>query len=191
MHKQDSSPSDPIRLDEKEIAMSHRIYWLLPNLDSARKTMNDLLVAQIGVGNMHFLARDDVDMTGLHAANLLQSSDVIRSAQAGLVIGTGTGVLVGLLIAYFFPIVGDSPQWGIAAVLTIVGGLFGAWSSSMIGIGIPSVRLKRFEGAIEQGQILLMLDVPRGRVNEIERRLEVSHPEARLQGVEPGMPAFP
>ena len=69
--------------------MNHRIYWLLPNLDSARKTMDDLLVAQVGVGNMHFLARDDVDMTGLHAANLLQSSDLIRSAQAGLVIGTG------------------------------------------------------------------------------------------------------
>ena len=171
--------------------MNHRIYWLLPNLESARTTMDDLLVARIGVGNMHFLARDDVVMTGLHEANLLQSSDVIRSAQAGLAIGTGTGALVGLLVAYFYPIVGDSPQWGIAAVLTIVGGLFGAWSSSMIGIAIPSARLKRFEGAIKQGQFLLMLDVPRGRVAEIERRLEISHPEARLQGEEPGMPAFP
>lgn len=171
--------------------MSHRIYWLLPNLECARKTMNDLLLAQINVGHMHFLARDDISMTGLHEANLLQSSDVIRSAQAGLVIGTGTGALVGLLVAYFYPIIGDSPQWGIAAVLTILGALFGAWSSSMIGVSTPSARLKRFEGAIEQGQILLMLDIPRGRVQEIERLLEVADPEARLQGEEPGMPAFP
>ena len=171
--------------------MSTRIYWLLPNTDSARKTMDELLVAQISVGHIHFHAREDVDMSRLHAANILQTSDVIRSAQAGLVIGAGAGAVAGLLAAYFFPIVGDSPQWGIAALLAIIGAGFGAWSSSMIGISTPSVRLKRFEGAIEQGQILLMVDVPRGRVAEIEALLKASHPEARLEGHEPGIPAFP
>lgn len=153
--------------------------------------MNDLLLAQVTVSHMHFLARDDVDMTGLHAANVLQSSDVIRSAQAGLVIGIGVGAICGAVVAYFFPITGDSPQWGIAAVLAVAGGIFGAWSSSMIGISTPSARLRRFEGAIEQGQILLMVDVPRSRVQEIEAKLAVSHPEAHLEGEEPGIPAFP
>jgi hypothetical protein len=171
--------------------MKHRIYWLLPHLESARRTMDDLLLAQVGVGHMHFLARDDVDTTGLHAANVLQSSDVVRAAQAGLAIGGAVGAVVGVLVAYFVPIVGDSPQWGLAAVLAIAGAIFGAWASSMIGISAPSVRLKRFEGAIAQGQILLMVDVPRTRVEEIERRLRVSHPEARLEGEEPGIPAFP
>ena len=171
--------------------MIHRIYWLLPNLESARKTMDDLLLARVTYGHLHFLARDDIDLTGLHQANVLQSSDVVRSAQAGLVIGIATGAVAGLAIAYFIPIVGDSPQWGIAAVLAIVGGLFGAWSSSMIGISTPSARLRRFEGAIEQGQILLMVDVPRSRVQEIEKLLQATHPEADLKGEEPGIPAFP
>lgn len=171
--------------------MIRRIYWLLPNLASAKKTMDDLLLARISESHLHFLAREDIDLTGLHAANLLQSSDVVRSAQMGLVIGGATGALAGVIVAIFVPIVGDSPQWGIAAVLAIAGGIFGAWSASMIGISTPSVRLKRFEGAIEQGQILLMADVPKSRVAEIEKLLEGTHPEARFEGEEPNIPAFP
>ena len=60
-----------------------------------------------------------------------------------------------------------------------------------VGVAIPSQRLERFERAIEAGQILLMIDVPRGRVDEIEARLQALHPEARLEGVEPNIPAFP
>ena len=171
--------------------MRRRVYWLLPDLASARRTMDDLLLARIGEWHMHFVAREDADMTGLHAANVLQTSDVIRSAQVGLVIGGAVGALLGVVAAVFFPIVGNEPQWGIAAVLAIVGGAFGAWSSSMIGVSTPSNRLKRFEPAIEAGQILLMVDVPRSRVDEIEKRLQTLHPEARLEGVEANIPAFP
>ncbi len=170
--------------------MSRRIYWLLPDLDSARKAMDDLLLAEISVGHLHFHARDDIDLSRLHAANVFQTSDLIRSAQAGLVIGAFAGGLLGLVVAYFFPIVGDTPQWGIAVVLSILGAGFGAWSSSMIGISTPSVRLKRFEGAIEQGQILLIADVPRARLAEIEALLKVKDPKAHFEGHE-RIPAFP
>ncbi len=61
----------------------------------------------------------------------------------------------------------------------------------MIGISIPSPRLQRFEGAIAQGQILLMVDLPRSRVRDIEALLRSAHPEARFEGEEPQVPAFP
>ncbi|HUG26644.1 DUF1269 domain-containing protein [Piscinibacter sp.] len=171
--------------------MRRRIYWLLPDLASARRTMDDLLLARITEPHIHFVAREGTDMTGLHEANILQTSDVVRAAQAGLVIGGCVGAVVGALAAIYFPIVGDSPQWGIAAVLAMFGAGFGAWSASMIGVSTPSDRLKRFTQAVEEGQILLMVDVPRSRVQEIEDRLHALHPEARLEGVEPDIPAFP
>jgi hypothetical protein len=37
----------------------------------------------------------------------------------------------------------------------------------MIGISTPNNRLKRFEPAIAQGQILLMVDVPHSRVDDV------------------------
>lgn len=171
--------------------MRRRIYWLLPDLDSARRTMDDLLLARIGEQHMHFVAREDVDLAGLHPANILQTSDVVRSAQLGLVVGGVGGAVLGVLAAIFFPIVGDQPQWGMVAVIAMLGGAFGAWSSSLIGVSTPSHRLKRFESAIEQGQVLLMVDVPRSRVDEIESRLQALHPEAHLEGVDPNIPAFP
>ena len=171
--------------------MRRRIYWLLPDLTSARRTMDDLLLARISEPHIHFIAREGADMSGLHAANLLQSSDVIRAAQAGLVIGGAVGAVLGVVAALFFPIVGTAPQWGMVAVLAIVGAGFGAWASSMIGVSTPSNRLKRFESAIENGQLLLMVDTPRSRVEEIESRLQALHPEAHLEGVEPNIPAFP
>ena len=171
--------------------MRIRIYWLLPDLASARRTMDDLLLARVSESHIHFVAREGIDMSGLHEANVLQTSDVIRAAQAGLVIGGAVGAVLGVVAALFFPIVGDSPQWGLAAALAILGAGFGAWASSMIGVSTPSSRLKRFEPSIEQGQILLMVDVPRSRVQEIESRLQRLHPEARLEGVEPDIPAFP
>jgi hypothetical protein len=153
--------------------------------------MDDLLLACVDVRHMHFVGREDQDMTGLHAANVLQTSDVVRSAQVGLILGAGLGGLLGALVAANYPIVGDQPQWGVAAVLAVVGALFGMWTSSMIGISTPSKRLQRFAAEIEKGKILLMVDVNIWRAEAIESRLRALHPEAQPEGSEPDIPAFP
>lgn len=171
--------------------MRRRLYWLLPDLASARRAMDGLLLARIAEPHIHFVAREGADMTGLHEANVLQTSDVVRAAEIGLVLGGAVGAVLGLAAAVSFPIVGDSPQWGMAGVLSVLGAGFGAWASSMIGISAPSHRLRRFREAIDGGQILLMVDVPRSRIKEIEARLQAQHPEARLEGMEPSVPAFP
>lgn len=171
--------------------MRRRIYWLLPDVQSARRTMNDLLLARIAEPQIHFVAREDVDTSGLHAANVLQTSDVVRAAQLGLVVGGGAGAVLGALVAVFFPVLGDAPEWGMVGVLAVLGGLFGVWASSMVGASAPSRRLQRFQAAIAQGQVLLMVDVPRSRIDEIEAMLERSHPEGHFEGVDPNIPAFP
>jgi hypothetical protein len=172
--------------------MRKRIYWLLPDLKSARITMDDLLLARIEARHIHFVAREGSDMRGLHAANVLQTSDVVRSAEIGLIVGAGVGGLLGALVAVFYPIVGDETQWGVVAPgLAIFGALFGTWASSMIGISLPSKRLKRFAAQIERGQVLLMVDTSMWRVETIEKRLQELHPEAHLEGTEPDIPAFP
>lgn len=170
--------------------MRRRIYWLLPDRASARTTMDDLLLARIEQRHIHFVANSDADMSGLHEATVLQTSDLIRSAQIGLIAGGCVGTVAGL-IAAIFPIVGEPPQWGLVAVLAVLGGAFGAWASSLIGISIPSKRLARFSEALGRGQWLLMVDVPNARLSEIEEMLRSRHPEGRFGGVETEIPAFP
>ena len=119
-------------------------------VDSAKDRNAQVLLARIAEQHIHFVGREDADLTGLHAANLLQTSDVVRSAQTGLVIGGVAGAVLGVVVGLFFPLFGTDPEWGMVAVLSILGAVFGAWASSMIGISTPSSRLKRFEPAIEE-----------------------------------------
>ncbi len=170
--------------------MRRRIYWLMPDLASARRTMDDLLLARVENRYIHFLAREDTDLSGLHEANLLQASDLVRSAQMGLVIGAAMGAAAGALVATW-SLAGDLSKPGTVAALAALGALFGAWAASMIGASTPSKRLRRFEPALQRGEILLMVDVPHLREVEIEQLLRLRHPEAKSEGVEPDIPAFP
>jgi hypothetical protein len=152
--------------------MRRRVYWLLPDLASARAAMDDLLLAGVELRQIHFVAGEDCDLTGLHPANVLQTTDVLRSAETGLVVGAAVGGMLGTVAAVSYPDAGEPPQWNLIPVLVVAGALFDAWTSSMIGISAPNKRLQRFAGEIEQGRILLMVDVPMRRVAEIEARLQ-------------------
>lgn len=170
--------------------MRKRIYWLLPDHASARQTMNDLLLARIDEGHIHFAARDGAETEGLHMASILQTSDLVEAAQSGALIGAGLGAVAGALAA--FTVVSAGPmQAGVVVLVAGIGAVLGTWSASMIGSSTPSRRLKRFETAMERGEYLLMVDVPRGRIQEIEAMLEARHPEGHFEGMEPNIPAFP
>ena len=170
--------------------MRRRIYWLLPDLVSARRTMNDLLLARIEHKHMHFLAREGMDLADLHEANVLQSSDLVGSAQLGLIIGAALGAAAGAALAVS-SLLDEASKPAIVGALAAAGAIFGAWTASMIGSSIPSRRLSRFNAALSRGEILLMADVPHRRVREIEDLLQAIHPEAHFEGQEPNVPAFP
>ncbi|MCL6471074.1 MAG: DUF1269 domain-containing protein, partial [Ralstonia sp.] len=92
--------------------MQHRLYFLMPDVSSARRVMNDLLLARITERHIHFVSKPGIDLTGLHEANILQTSDIVHATQNGLVIGGGAGVLAGI-VAALFPVIGEGPQWGM------------------------------------------------------------------------------
>jgi hypothetical protein len=170
--------------------MRQRIYWLLPDLASARQVMNDLLLARIENRHIHFMAREGTDMSGLHEANVLQTSDIVRSAQMGLMLGAAMGAAAGALVAAS-SLLGEASKPAVVAALAALGAAFGAWSACMFGASAPSRRLRRFDPALARGEILLMVDTPSRRITEIEAMLHDKHSEGRDEGREPNVPAFP
>ena len=51
---------------------------------------------------------------------------------------------------------------------TAVGGaVLGAWVASLVGASVPNSRIKHYQAHIDRGAILLMVDVPPSRVEEI------------------------
>ena len=170
--------------------MRRRIYFLLPSVDSARQTANDLLLARVEFRHMHVLAKRGTQLGELHEANTLQKSDLVHGAQIGLAVGGICGVIAGA-IAVFWPPEGVTLQLVTVLITALLGALLGAWISSIVGAGVPNSRLKAFADDIERGSILLMVDVEPSRVEEIRELVGRRHPEAAARGVEPTVPAFP
>ena len=170
--------------------MRRRLYFLLPDVTVANRVEKELLLAHIDDHHMHFLSSRNTDLGTLPKANVLQKSDILHAMFLGLIAGGITGALLGTVL-YFQPEI--TAHFGLAPVLllAIVGAVFGSWASGMIGISTPNCQLKSFHKKIEQGWILLMVDVPKDRVKEISAMIRKNHPGIHRQGIEAHLPAFP
>lgn len=170
--------------------MKRRLYFLLPDVASAERTVDDLLLARIDDRRLHVLARRDIDLGALRAANALQKTDLIHGAEIGMIVGGIGGLLVGLFVI-LTPPEGVQLQFIMVLIIAAVGAVFGAWASSLIGVSVPNSRLRQFYPDIEAGKVLLMVDVRPSRVDEIRELVLRRHPEAAGGMVEPTLPAFP
>ncbi len=169
-----------------------RLYFLIPDVGSAKTIVDELLLARVEERHMHIAAADHHALTEAHLpeAGLLQESDFVPAVERGVAIGGATGILAGIA-AVALPGVGLALGGGAILGIGLAGAGAGAWMSSMIGISAPSSRLKEFEDAIEKGSLLMMVDVPKTRVDEITDLVKKHHPEAEIEGTEPVIPAFP
>jgi hypothetical protein len=170
--------------------MRRRLYFLLPDLSSAIQTANDLLLARVEDGHMHFLARRGMSLGKLRECNYLQKSDAVHGAELGFALGGVGGFLIGIYI-YLTPPAGVELQLVTVLIGTVIGAMFGAWAASLVAMSVPNSRLRAFQKEIEAGKILLMVDIPPSRIEEIQELVHRRHPEATAHGIEPTLPAFP
>jgi len=167
-----------------------RLYFLLPSIDSAKAIVDELLLARVEERHIHIAATDHHALSDAHLpeANLLQESDFVPAVERGLAIGGATGIVAGIAA---ITLGGIALAGGAILGVGLAGAGLGAWIAGMIGISAPSSRLKEFERAIAQGNLMMMVDVPKNRVSEISDLVKSHHPEAEIEGTEPVIPAFP
>ena len=167
-----------------------RLYFMLPDLDTTKIVVDELLLKRIDEHHIHVVAKEGTPMGDLPEANLLQKSDFIPAMERGLAVGGITGILAGIA-AVTFPPAGLILGGGAILGPSLAGAGIGAWISGMIGMDVPNSQIEKFEGAIEKGEVLMMVDIPKERVDEIEALVQQHHPEADVGGTEPHIPAFP
>ncbi|HSG10281.1 MAG TPA: DUF1269 domain-containing protein [Gammaproteobacteria bacterium] len=169
-----------------------RLYFLIPDVESAKVIVDELLLARIEARHIHIAGSDHHVLTeaNLPEANLLQESDFVPAVERGLAIGGATGILAGIA-AVAIPGAGLALGGGAILGIGLAGAGVGAWISGMIGVSVPSSRLTEFEDSIKQGKLLMMVDVPKARVDDITDLVKLHHPEALVEGTEPVIPAFP
>ena len=171
--------------------MRHRLYYLLPDIDSARQALDEMLLRRIEVRHLHFMSTTSELPGDLPEASFLHKTDVVHGGENGMIMGAGLGLALGVLIVFYFPMADNSAKAGIVLLASLVGVLFGGWAASMVAAAIPNTRLQAFYPELEKGRILLIADIPAGRIKEIEQMMAERHPEMRFGGEASHIPVFP
>lgn len=167
-----------------------RIYFLVPDVPLAKRIVDELLLARIGERHLHVLAKRGTPLEDLPEASLLQKSDFVPAVQRGLALGGAAGILAGL-VAVALPATPLVIAGGVLLATSLAGAGVGAWLGGMVGMNVGNTRIQQFAESIEQGSLLVMADVPRDRVEEIEERVRAHLPGVEIGGTEPRIPAFP
>lgn len=170
--------------------MKRRLYFILPDINTARQVHNELLLAKIPEKDMHVISSNEGKLGDLPRANLLQKSDVIHAIQTGIPVGGIVGIIMGALaIASNWVLPGHE---GMVLMATVIAGVVvGTWSSTMIAVDVPNSRHKSFEQDLERGKLLYIVDVPVRAVDDVTEMVAAHHPDADMRGIEPNIPVFP
>lgn len=167
-----------------------RIYFLVPDITTTKKIVDDLLLERIEEKHIHVIAKRGTPLEDLPEANLLQKSDFVPAVEQGVALGGATGLLAGL-VAVALPPASTVIAGGVLLATTLAGAGVGSWLGGMVGMSVGNRRTKEFEDEIEAGKLLVLADVPADRVNEIEDRVKQHLPQVEVEQTEPRVPAFP
>ncbi len=162
-----------------------RIYFLSPNIAITHLIVDELHAEGIKDHHIHILAKRDTPLEGLHEAGLTIKTDFIPAVERGIALGGSAGLLFGLFALRFSGfVIAGGPLLGIILASATIASL----ASGLIGMGIGNTRLKKFAQAIEQGELLVLVDVPKERIETIRQLIITHHPEAEFEGLEPILP---
>lgn len=163
--------------------MKHRLYFMLPSVESARELLDKLLIARIEIHQMHFHAKEGALLPDMPQASLIQRTALVRGAETGVVTGACSGFMTGSLFLLFPP---EELKLGFMLLIAAVigGSILGSWLSAQNSTGITNAKLQPFRAEVEAGQVLLMVDVGLYRIKEIEDLVAQKHPDAVYRGVD-------
>jgi len=167
--------------------MKRRLYYMLPDVRSARAVLDELLLARVEYRRIHFCAKEGTLLADMPEANSMQKTDIVHGAEVGIVIGAVSGFIAASLFLLFPLETIEARIFGFL-VAVLMGAVFGSWLSAKSAATIPNASLAPFRERIERGQVLLIVDVPFDRVAEIEKMMEKNHPEIDFGGVDPHIP---
>ena len=159
--------------------MWRRIYFSFPSAEQARRVVAELETAGVERDRIHAIARQDVDIAGLPGANDAQRSDQIWVWERAFWYGNLAYFAMALALVVLALYLG-SLGWAIVAALAAVSAVI---LGERFAVTLPHIHLSEMRVPYGHGEVILLVDVPRTRVREIEQVVSRHHPEAGLGGV--------
>ncbi len=157
--------------------MKRRLYFLFPDAAHASTTANELETQGIPTHCLHAVQKTTHPDPELPEASEHQHQDFAGRVErivwdANLAIfALATLLLVALLWQGAY-------GWASIPLLIMALSFFGGERFTRL----PDVHMREFREALQHGEVLLMVDVPRQQVAEVEHQVTRRHPEAFTGG---------
>ncbi len=134
-----------------------RYIYAFDSADAALSAAQRLEALGFDEQDIALIARPDLQHDKIPERLLDASTDFVPAMGRGALIGGLTGACAGLVLG-FVPAVGlDVALPGLIALLA-GGALVGAWSAGLAGSTVPNAIRRTFDGEIEAGRTLLVVD---------------------------------
>lgn len=159
--------------------MWRRLFYLLPDEDRGSALVADLGTAGIEREQLHAVTGGGRLLQQFPPANARQQRDSVWQLQRWLWAGNlalfalaALGLVLALYAGYTLA------AFAAAAIMvaTVTAGVVFVYH-------MPQTHLGEFDIALKHGDIVLMVDVPKRRTNEIAQLVRQRHPEAEASGV--------
>jgi hypothetical protein len=160
--------------------VKRRLYFLLPDVAHARAVVARLETNGIESKYTHVIAAQGIDLEDLPLASANQRMDL--GARLETIFWDGNLVLffLALMALIVLTLISVSGFWLLVPAIIML-------ATFILGVGftnyLPNVHLSEFVDALRHQEILLMVDVPVGRVATVEKLIHGNHPEAVAGGV--------
>lgn len=155
-----------------------RLYFIVPDESQAAKIVGDLEVAGVDRRHIHALAGKGATLQTLPPASERQRHDAVWHLQRIL----WTGNLVLFAVATAGLIVSLLRDSAFGAFLSIAVMILTFVAGFLFATRVPDAHLDEFRGVLGHPEVLLLVDVPKQRVAEIEELISRRHPEATPGG---------
>ena len=159
--------------------MYRRLYFVLPDEAHALQVMQDIEALGVDHGHIHAVPGHGITLSQLPPATARQRRDVAGRAEKI--------AWAANLIVFFLALIGliqalarNSMLWSVVALLVAAATLS---AGALFAARVPDTHLDELRGALSHCDIVLMVDVPKTRVHEIEEVVERRHPEVTAGGV--------
>lgn len=155
-----------------------RLYFIVPDEPQAVRIVADLEAAGVDRRHIHAIGGKGMRLEKLPAANERQQRDAVWRLQQILWLGN-----LGLFVLGAIGLIVSATQSSLTgAILSFAAMALTLTAGALFATRVPDTHLDEFRGVLAHQEVLLMVDVPKQRVAEIEELIYRRHPEATAGG---------
>ncbi|APX93356.1 DUF1269 domain-containing protein [Halomonas sp. 1513] len=158
-----------------------RLYFLAPNADTTSDIADELNQMGLTKDDLHVVGRNwkPLEREGVPVATVRETTDVMNAPKRGVPVGAGLGAVLGVVIHF---VLGPSLVV-IVPAMAVFGGLFGLWTSTMVGVSVKDVKVSKYKRELNRGALLMIADVPSDKEETVKEMVRRHHPEVVIDKI--------